>query len=176
MRNSAPTFWKVIREWTLEIFCVEKERPTERPRRLRIWSRICQRQRHICIAEKFAAGRTTERQSVWRNQQSIADLRDAEAIVWERSSVIKKRPTGRCDFVGIAIWRAIHAELGRTIVKTISRPVSKSTFKRLKDTVKCRTSLWPTIARNCAHGTERFRSIVRVVRKNPSGWKADLKI
>ena len=174
-RNAAPTFGDVVGERTLEIRGVQEQRPTELASWLRRVARVGQRQRHVCVTEELTVGRAVEGQTIGRNQKTIADLRDAEAVIRKRPAAVEERPTRRGDFVGVTVGRAVHAELRRAVVKAIARPVAESALERLKHRVKGRPALRPTVARQRARRTKRLRLVVRVVGQDPSRRQSDLK-
>jgi hypothetical protein len=72
-----------------------------------------------------------------------ADLRDAEAIVGERLAVVEERPARRRDLVGVAVCRAVHAELRRSVVKAVARPIAEPALERLEHRVVGRPALGP---------------------------------
>ena len=174
-RNATPTFGDVVGERTLEIRGVEEQRPTELASWLRRVARVGQRQRHVRVTEQLTVRGAVEGQTIGRNQEAIADLRDAEAVISEWPAAVEERPTGRGDFVGVTVGRAVHAELRRAVVKAIARPVAESALERLKHRVKGRAALRPTVARQRARRTKRLRLVVRVVGQDPSRRQSDLK-
>ena len=174
-RNATPTFGDVVGERTLEIRGVEEQRPTELASWLRRVARVGQRQRHVCVTEELTVRRAAEGQTIGRNQKTITDLRDAEAVIGKRPAAVEERPTRRGDFVGVTVGRAVHAELRRAVVKAIARPVAESALERLKHRVKGRPALRPTVARQRARRTKRLRLVVRVVGQDPSRRQSDLK-
>ena len=120
-------------------------------------------------------GISVKRQGVRRNQQPVAQLGDAEAMIGQSLVAVKKRPARRSNFIVVALRRCIHAELGRSITKMVARPVAQAALHGLENAVPRRSPLRPSPGKSPL-GCERLVLVIRVVRRDPGARQADLKI
>src|SRR5690606_32848650 len=96
-------------------------------------TRVSQWQCHVGETQQLAVRRPRESQPIRWGQDVIAELRDAEAVVRQWRGAPEETPARRCDLAGVAIRRAVHAELRRTVMEPVAHPVSKATLHGLEN-------------------------------------------
>ena len=175
-RDTTPALGQVVGERSLEVLRIQEERPTLVASRLWIITRFGQRKGHPGIAQEFAHRASVEGHAIRRNQQAVADLGDAEHVIGQRLTAVKERPTRRRDLGAVTIRRRVHTELWRAVVKTVSRPIAKAAFHRLKHTPVGRATLRPVVAGDGSRRTQRFGAVVAVVRGQPGRRQSDLEV
>ena len=174
----APGLRHVVSDRPLEVGGAQEAGPSliaDRSAPVRAGHRRRERQRHVGVAEELALGLALEGQRVGRDQQPVAQLRDAEPMIRQRLGVIEEGPTRRADLVVVALRRGIHAELRRAVAEAIAAPIAEPAFDGLEHAVPSRSALLPS-ARERAFRRERTILVVGVVGQDPTACEPDLEM
>ena len=134
------------------------------------------RQGHVGVAKELPFRIPGEGQCVRWNEQPIAQLRDSESVVRERLGVVKERPTGRSDFVVVALRGRVHTELRRAVAKAVAAPVAEPSLDGLEDAAPGRSALRPVISRDGADRGQGLVLVVGVVGHDPAAGETDLEV
>ncbi len=116
-----------------------------------------------------------ERQAVGRDQQPVAQLGQAQAIVRQRLIVLKECPTRRTDLVIVTLRCGVHAELRQIIEEMVAGPVARAALDGLENRIPSGAALLPAAGVGAGRRQRRVL-VVRIVRHDPGAGEADLEI
>ncbi len=143
LADLAPGLRNVIGDRPLEVGRAQETGPTLVAGGRVARGAVRKRQSHPGIAQELAVGISRKRQGIGRDQQPVAQLGDAQAIVGQGLVAVEERPARRPDLVVVALRRGVHAELGRAVAEVVARPVAQAALHRLKHAAPGGTPLRP---------------------------------